>query len=1054
MTTSVDQRDLQNLLGSLNERAKELNCLYRVNEILGNPETSLESVIEQLLHAIPQGWQFPDTCWVRLEIDDHVFVSDNSPETLWSQQSPILRNGEACGAIAVFYRSWKGAGIPFFPEEQRLLDTIAERLGGFLHLQSLHTRLRDRGETENPQQNWQVIVDLLRKTDPDLYRSIARKMLNYLSANGIAEARDLLSGQGQHSGRRLPEAGDENRPARRDHQRTIRRQPRASFEIAAAHLSDTQILQLIQNWMQADRIGFLVQALENMSNSLNVVQNALTRFHHLGIDERELPQSTRDNIVVLLLLRFFTEQLEFVHIAKRHVGIRDFCELVQNVVFPPNSYGKLGGKSAGIFLSYNMLKRAQGRDPLLEHIRMPKTHYVLSDALHHFLNFNELNELIEQKYKTVEQIREEYPNIVQVFKNSNFPPEIIRGLALAMDDFGDRPIIVRSSSLLEDRVGAAFSGKYKSLFLANQGNREDRLTALLDAVAEVYASTFGPDPVEYRKERGLLDFHEEMAVIVQEVVGSRVGDYFFPSFAGVAFSSNEFRWSPRIRREDGVVRLVPGLGTRAVDRVSDDFPILASPGQPNLRVNLTADEVLRYSPRYIDVINLRDNTFETVEVAWLLRRIGADYPRVEQVVSLYEDGQITRKPKFSLDFAVDKPVVTFDGLIGNTGFMKSIKRVLDLLRSQMNFPVDIEFACDDKDFYILQCRAQGQSAETRPAPIPKDLPEGEILFTAHRYIPNGQVTGITHAVYVDPEHYASLPGVKDLQAIGKIVGRLNKLLPKRKFILIGPGRWGSRGDIRLGVSVTYSDINNTAMLIEVARKKGNYTPELSFGTHFFQDLVESGIRYLPLYPDDDCRFNADFLVRSDNILPRLLPEYAGYESTVRVVDLAHSHSGKVLRIRMNADLGEAMAHFETPGGHPDNEPVDGTPDPNSPETHWVWRLRMAEQVTRSMDPRRFGVKAAYVIGSSKNANAGPGSDIDLLLHFRGSEPQRQELTAWLEGWSLCLAEMNYLRTGYRLREMLDVHLVTDEDIKAHTSFAIKIGAVTDPARPLPMGKKK
>ena len=137
----------------------------------------------------------------------------------------------------------------------------------------------------------------------------------------------------------------------------------------------------------------------------------------------------------------------------------------------------------------------------------------------------------------------------------------------------------------------------------------------MDAIAEVYASIFGPDPTEYRSERGLLDVHEEMGIMIQEVVGQAVGKYFLPACSGVAFSNNEFRWSARIKREDGLIRLVPGLGTRAVDRVADDYPVLIAPGQPSLRVNVTADEVLRYSPKRIDLINLETNAFETVDVA-------------------------------------------------------------------------------------------------------------------------------------------------------------------------------------------------------------------------------------------------------------------------------------------------------------------------------------------------------------------------------------------------------------------------------------------------------
>ncbi len=203
---------------------------------------------------------------------------------------------------------------------------------------------------------------------------------------------------------------------------------------------------------------------------------------------------------------------------------------------------------------------------------MPRAWYVASDAVRGFVRHNNLEEVYEQKYKEIDQVRLEYPQLVQVFKNSEFPPELVKGLSLVLDDLHDTPIIVRSSSLLEDRFGAAFSGKYKSLFLANQGTKRERLNALMDAIAEVYASIHGPDPIQYRAERGLLDFQEEMGIMIQEVVGARVCRYFFPAYAGVALSRNEFRWSPRIQREDGLIRMVPGLGTRAVDRVREDYP--------------------------------------------------------------------------------------------------------------------------------------------------------------------------------------------------------------------------------------------------------------------------------------------------------------------------------------------------------------------------------------------------------------------------------------------------------------------------------------------------
>jgi hypothetical protein len=605
---------------------------------------------------------------------------------------------------------------------------------------------------------------------------------------------------------------------------------------------------------------------------------------------------------------------------------------------------------------------------------------------------------------------------------------------------------------LEDRLGAAFSGKYKSLFLANQGTREERLDALTDAIAEVYASTFGPDPIEYRTERGLLDFNEEMGIMIQEVVGTKVGHYYLPTFAGVAFSNNEFRWSARITREDGLIRLVPGLGTRAVDRVSDDYPILIAPGKPDLRVNVTPDEVVRYSPKNVDIINLKTNTFETIDVNELIKRFGNDVPGIQNLVSMVSEGLIQKPTSlFNLDFETQQLVVTFEGFFQRTDFVQQIGGLLKVLQERIGTPVDIEFAHDGHHLYLLQCRPQSYSKDHLPAPIPKDVSRDRILFSANRYISNGYIPDITHVVYVDPDGYNRISNLSELKTVGRIVGKLNKILPKRQFILMGPGRWGSRGDVKLGVGVTYSDINNTAVLIEIARKKGNYVPELSFGTHFFQDLVEASIRYIPLYPDDEGNeFNEIFLTRSENILGDILPEYAGFSHVLRVIDVPRSSEGSILRILMNADLDEAVGIFDSPGAKVSQPLGKKGTLPRSTDDYWRWRLLMAERIAAQLDPERFGVKGVYVFGSTKNATAGPGSDIDLLIHVNCTEQQREQLLLWLEGWSLTLAELNYQRTGYKSDGLLDVHLVTDEDIAQKNSYASKIGAITDAARPLAM----
>jgi hypothetical protein len=301
--------------------------------------------------------------------------------------------------------------------------------------------------------------------------------------------------------------------------------------------------------------------------------------------------------------------------------------------------------------------------------------------------------------------------------------------------------------------------------------------------------------------------------------------------------------------------------------------------------------------------------------------------------------------------------------------------------------------------------------------------------------------------------YEELPDAEGMREVAHAVGRLNGLLPKRQFVLLGPGRWGSRGDIRLGVAVTYADINNTAMLLEIARAKGGYVPEVSFGTHFFQDLVEAQIRYLPLYPDEPGNvFQEPFLRLSTNLLPELLPEFAHLEDVLHVIDVPRETGGRVLRVLLNADLEEAVALFVEPAESRAAAEIGlrAAIEP-TPEEHWRWRLKMAERLAAQLDAQRFAVRGVWVIGSTKNATAGPGSDLDLLVHFDGSAEQRRDLLTWLEGWSLALAEMNYLRTGHRAEQMLDVQLLTNEDLERQTSFAAKIGAVTDAARALPVG---
>jgi hypothetical protein len=903
------------LTDRLIELAKELTCLYQVERLTADPDRTPDEVCRDLMEAIPPSWQHPDACWAKITVEAAVYEPPEVTETPWVLRAPVMAMGKHVGAIEVFYERQfpKADEGPFLKDERRLLDHISRRLGQYLTDRRHRGMLRNwRVEMEQPQaddrREWRVIIEFLRRTDPHLLTRVSRRMINHLVWSGIDEAQNLLEHLGANQRNR--DASDENRPIERTSIDELMRVTNAAFRVAAANLTDDEIVHVVEQWVKDDKSGFLVEAVENQRTSLTEIADALERFQQMGFGDKELSRSVQLGLRVSLVRRFLTDDLEYINTAKNYLHVNDFCDIVQRVVSPAGSRGKLGGKSSGLLVAYHIVRKSEEYADALGSFKMPKTWYITSDGLLAFLDHNHLQDIHNRKYLEIEQVRKEYPHIVQAFKNSELPKEVLKGLAVALDDIGDKPLVVRSSSLLEDRIGSAFSGKYKSLFLANRGTKRERTLALCDAIAEVYASIFSPDPIEYRAERGLLDLHEEMGIMIQEVVGTQVGRYYLPAFGGVAFSNNEFRWSPRITRDDGLVRLVPGLGTRAVDRLSDDYPVLFAPGQPGLRAKVTPEELMRYSPKRVDLINLDANRFATVLMADLLKQYGSKYPMFKRVFSGCDRDGLHTVGGFDWDGSTDNLVATFEGLASGTPFLAQMRLLLRVLREKIGGPVDIEFAHDGTDFYLLQCRPQSAMDDAAPTPIPQDIPVERIVFTARRFVSNGRVPDLTHVVFVDPDAYAAIGDLESLRNVGRAVGRLNKLLPKRQFVLMGPGRWGSRGDIKLGVPVTYADISNTALLMEIASRREGSMPELSFGTHFFQDLVESSIRYLPLYPDDDgVVFNRTFLRNAPNQFASLVPEYADLADAIRVIDVPATAGGQVLKVLMNADQDEAIGYL-------------------------------------------------------------------------------------------------------------------------------------------------
>ncbi|RLF56623.1 MAG: pyruvate, phosphate dikinase, partial [Thermoplasmata archaeon] len=353
-------------------------------------------------------------------------------------------------------------------------------------------------------------------------------------------------------------------------------------------------------------------------------------------------------------------------------------------------------------------------------------------------------------------------------------------------------------------------------------------------------------------------------------------------------------------------------------------------------------------------------------------------------------------------------------------FLEKMKRILYILEAKIGTPVDVEFASDGEHLYFLQCRPQSQGRGITRKQIPKNININRKIFSANKYVTTSQLENIEYLVYVVPEEYSALKSREEMQKVASIVNKLNQKLPKRKFILMGPGRWGSRGDVKLGVPVNYGNINNTALLVEIAKTKGEYTPELSFGTHFFQDLVEADIKYLPLYPDDaKTIFNESILLNTKNYLEKILPKNKNYQNVIKLIKSSDLLEGGTLSIIMDGDANEALAFL-------------------SPPDHWNWRLQKVEELAEEIDPELYGIETLYLIGSTKSGTAGPSSDIDLIVHFKGTKDQKEQLIEWFEEQSKKLGKENQKRTGVQIDDLLDVHFITDEDIQKNTSWATHI----------------
>ena len=632
-------------------------------------------------------------------------------------------------------------------------------------------------------------------------------------------------------------------------------------------------------------------------------------IERMPVAKRKKYEARLQEIKVVLIRTMISDQLAYLNIARKWFSVED----LKNIYLRKIGYGKIGGKSAGMMLAYRILREAAPAD-VRESIRIPVSYFLASDLYYVFIANNGLVHWSDQKYKPEAQMRSEYPKIVRDFVSGKFPEDILERLKDILGEAGERPLIVRSSSLLEDSFGTSFAGKYSSFFCPNQGTPEENLINLTEAIARVYASCVNPNALLYRHAKGLVDYDERIAVLLQFVEGEQFGKYFMPQAAGVAFSRNLYRWSPQIRKEDGFLRMVWGLGTRAVDAFGDEHPRLVALSHPLLQPSDTVEEICRHSQQCVDLIDLEENVLKTQPVRDVLT---GQYPYLRYVTQVEEGGYLSNLNSSVVD--VNRLVVTFDGLLRRTPFAKRIKSLLATLEKHYDSPVDTEFTAEIVDpsathpevrITLLQCRPQSHLTDEIDVNLPAKLDLADVIFSTRRMVPHGAVTGIRWVLFVPPEGYYALASTADRTRLERAIGNLNSALKEETFICVGPGRWGTSTP-DLGVGVDYGDVYCTRALIELTGKGIGPDLEPSFGTHFFQDLVESNIYPLNVNLDDhDAVFNRGFFYRTPNRMADFIRTDETLLDALRLIKVDDFSAGCTLSLVMNDEAGKAVAFLK------------------------------------------------------------------------------------------------------------------------------------------------
>lgn len=575
---------------------------------------------------------------------------------------------------------------------------------------------------------------------------------------------------------------------------------------------------------------------------------------------------------------------------KKHFTADDYFDVRNHMV----GTGMIGGKACGMLLARAIIRNRQ--EDIDEVLEPHDSFYIGSDMYYTYIVDNGLWDT-RIKQRTDEGYFEVADEFANKLMNGVFSPTMEEQFVRIIEYYGQDPYIIRSSSILEDGFGNAFAGKYESVFCTNRGTPREKLEEFEHAIKVVYASSMSLSALDYRKRRGLDKRDEQMALLVQRVSGSHYGSYYMPCAAGVGYSYSPYRIMKDSDPKAGMLRLVMGLGTSAVDRTEGSYPRIVNLDMPKKTSYSSSADKHKFSQGKSEVIDMNERCLKKLS----LEDIESELPNYLRRILLEHDYDAELRLR-EIGRNREVEFISCAGIVENDKLMEQMKRMLRCISDEYDYPIDTEFTINISDngeysIDLLQCRPLQVQKASKGSAMPKDVDEANIFFeTVGASMGMSKVSKLDIIVFVDPVNYYNMP-YKEKDFVAKLVGKINWHYrdTDKNMMLIVPGRVGTSSP-ELGVPTTFADISAYSIICEVEESKAGYNPELSYGSHIFQDLVEANILYTAMFNNDKTlHYNPDKLAASPDIIDQ-------FEARESLRDIVHVYDVSSRDFRIYNDV--------------------------------------------------------------------------------------------------------------------------------------------------------